>query len=211
MFRGEASTGCCGLTHYYFYLTLSVKSNCLLQMSNTSSEIVSKVSLFSASATRSHEFSYYNVCMVAFCFSCLVSMTSGWRSSTLWAKSRKYNMTRSWINLEKGNEQMPNTVNSSQSPTRSHKALLCCTLHTVVRSSSTVYVTRPQYTPLFLSGNGPCEQQCTPVGGSPQCSCYSGFSLRADGRSCEGKEPKPDYNAHRKKKQNKSCIGNVEN
>uniref|UniRef100_A0A4W6ENU1 Fibulin 2 n=1 Tax=Lates calcarifer TaxID=8187 RepID=A0A4W6ENU1_LATCA len=34
-------------------------------------------------------------------------------------------------------------------------------------------------------GNGPCEQQCTPVGGRPQCSCYPGFSLRADGRSCE--------------------------
>ncbi|XP_040915678.1 fibulin-2-like [Toxotes jaculatrix] len=34
-------------------------------------------------------------------------------------------------------------------------------------------------------GNSPCEQQCTPVGGRPQCSCYPGFSLRADGRSCE--------------------------
>ncbi|XP_053281487.1 fibulin-2 [Pleuronectes platessa] len=34
-------------------------------------------------------------------------------------------------------------------------------------------------------GNSPCEQQCTPVGGRPQCSCSPGFSLRADGRSCE--------------------------
>ncbi|XP_071332764.1 fibulin-2-like isoform X2 [Trachinotus anak] len=34
-------------------------------------------------------------------------------------------------------------------------------------------------------GNGPCEQQCTPVGGRPQCSCFPGFSLRADGHSCE--------------------------
>ncbi|XP_023285335.1 fibulin-2-like [Seriola lalandi dorsalis] len=34
-------------------------------------------------------------------------------------------------------------------------------------------------------GNSPCEQQCTPVGGRPQCSCFSGFSLRADGHSCE--------------------------
>ncbi|XP_041859588.1 fibulin-2-like [Melanotaenia boesemani] len=34
-------------------------------------------------------------------------------------------------------------------------------------------------------GNDICEQQCTPVGGRPQCSCSSGFSLRADGRSCE--------------------------
>ncbi|XP_038137761.1 fibulin-2 isoform X1 [Cyprinodon tularosa] len=34
-------------------------------------------------------------------------------------------------------------------------------------------------------GSNICEQQCTPVGGRPQCSCFSGFSLRADGRSCE--------------------------
>ncbi|XP_069579711.1 fibulin-2-like [Brachyistius frenatus] len=34
-------------------------------------------------------------------------------------------------------------------------------------------------------GNGICEQQCTPVGGRPQCFCFPGFSLRADERSCE--------------------------
>uniref|UniRef100_A0A3Q1EXY5 Fibulin 2 n=1 Tax=Acanthochromis polyacanthus TaxID=80966 RepID=A0A3Q1EXY5_9TELE len=34
-------------------------------------------------------------------------------------------------------------------------------------------------------GNSICEQQCTPVGGRPQCSCFPGFSLRADGRTCE--------------------------
>ncbi|XP_040007994.1 fibulin-2-like isoform X2 [Xiphias gladius] len=34
-------------------------------------------------------------------------------------------------------------------------------------------------------GNSPCEQQCTPVGERPQCSCSPGFLLRADGRSCE--------------------------
>ncbi|KAM7411621.1 hypothetical protein PAMA_021553 [Pampus argenteus] len=34
-------------------------------------------------------------------------------------------------------------------------------------------------------GNGLCEQQCTPEGGRPQCSCFSGFSLMSDGRSCE--------------------------
>uniref|UniRef100_A0A3P9I0T0 Fibulin 2 n=1 Tax=Oryzias latipes TaxID=8090 RepID=A0A3P9I0T0_ORYLA len=30
-----------------------------------------------------------------------------------------------------------------------------------------------------------CEQQCTLVAGRPQCSCSLGFSLKADGRSCE--------------------------
>ncbi|XP_029292371.1 fibulin-2-like [Cottoperca gobio] len=34
-------------------------------------------------------------------------------------------------------------------------------------------------------GNGPCQQHCTSVGGTPQCSCLPGFSLMADGRSCE--------------------------
>uniref|UniRef100_A0A671VZM9 Fibulin 2 n=1 Tax=Sparus aurata TaxID=8175 RepID=A0A671VZM9_SPAAU len=48
---------------------------------------------------------------------------------------------------------------------------------------------------VLLSGNGPCEQHCTSVGGRPQCSCVPGFSLQADGRTCEGKEPKCSYNA----------------
>ncbi|XP_070695374.1 fibulin-2-like isoform X2 [Pempheris klunzingeri] len=33
--------------------------------------------------------------------------------------------------------------------------------------------------------NSPCEQHCTSVGGRLQCSCFPGFSLMADGRSCE--------------------------
>uniref|UniRef100_A0A8C5CZS3 Fibulin 2 n=1 Tax=Gadus morhua TaxID=8049 RepID=A0A8C5CZS3_GADMO len=36
-----------------------------------------------------------------------------------------------------------------------------------------------------LSGHNPCAQQCRPVGGRVQCSCGRGFSLRADGYSCE--------------------------
>ncbi|XP_046896495.1 fibulin-2-like isoform X1 [Hypomesus transpacificus] len=34
-------------------------------------------------------------------------------------------------------------------------------------------------------GNGTCMQQCTPVAGKPQCSCFPGFSLTADGQSCQ--------------------------
>ncbi|CAJ1084890.1 fibulin-2-like [Xyrichtys novacula] len=34
-------------------------------------------------------------------------------------------------------------------------------------------------------GNSPCEQHCTSAGGRPQCSCFPGFSLMVDGRSCE--------------------------
>ncbi|CAL8325172.1 unnamed protein product [Merluccius merluccius] len=34
-------------------------------------------------------------------------------------------------------------------------------------------------------GSNPCAQQCTPVGGRVQCSCFPGFSLEGDGYSCE--------------------------
>ncbi|XP_037095237.1 fibulin-2 isoform X1 [Syngnathus acus] len=34
-------------------------------------------------------------------------------------------------------------------------------------------------------GNGPCDQHCIPEGGRPRCSCFPGFSLMADGQSCE--------------------------
>ncbi|XP_076027509.1 fibulin-2, partial [Genypterus blacodes] len=35
------------------------------------------------------------------------------------------------------------------------------------------------------AGNGPCSQRCTAVGRQTLCSCFPGFSLMADGRSCE--------------------------
>lgn len=61
----------------------------VLQMSNTSGILVLVI----------HS-SYHNECHVTFCCSCLVSMTPGWRSTTLWANSMKLNMTRLAINLE---------------------------------------------------------------------------------------------------------------
>ncbi|XP_078103797.1 fibulin-2 isoform X1 [Sander vitreus] len=33
--------------------------------------------------------------------------------------------------------------------------------------------------------NGPCSQQCTAVAGRTRCSCFPGFSLMTDGRTCE--------------------------
>uniref|UniRef100_A0A667ZXD0 Fibulin 2 n=1 Tax=Myripristis murdjan TaxID=586833 RepID=A0A667ZXD0_9TELE len=36
-----------------------------------------------------------------------------------------------------------------------------------------------------LLGNGPCSQQCTVVVGQARCSCFPGFSLMADGQTCE--------------------------
>ncbi|XP_034028657.1 fibulin-2-like isoform X2 [Thalassophryne amazonica] len=45
--------------------------------------------------------------------------------------------------------------------------------------------TQPQVLLNPCEGNSPCEQQCTPVGGRVQCSCFPGFSLSTDGHSCE--------------------------
>ncbi|KAM6924580.1 fibulin-2 [Xenentodon cancila] len=45
--------------------------------------------------------------------------------------------------------------------------------------------TQAAFPPNPCEGNGICEQQCTPVGGRPMCSCSAGFALRTDGRSCE--------------------------
>ncbi|XP_012726848.2 fibulin-2 isoform X2 [Fundulus heteroclitus] len=45
--------------------------------------------------------------------------------------------------------------------------------------------TQPSVSLNPCEGSSICEQQCTPVGGRPQCSCFLGFSLRADGHSCE--------------------------
>ncbi|XP_046731290.1 fibulin-2 isoform X2 [Silurus meridionalis] len=35
------------------------------------------------------------------------------------------------------------------------------------------------------AGNGPCSQQCFGVEGLARCSCFPGFSLNSDGRTCE--------------------------
>uniref|UniRef100_A0A668A591 Fibulin 2 n=1 Tax=Myripristis murdjan TaxID=586833 RepID=A0A668A591_9TELE len=37
----------------------------------------------------------------------------------------------------------------------------------------------------FCMRNGPCSQQCTVVVGQARCSCFPGFSLMADGQTCE--------------------------
>ncbi|KAG7260834.1 hypothetical protein CRUP_012782 [Coryphaenoides rupestris] len=34
-------------------------------------------------------------------------------------------------------------------------------------------------------GSHPCAQQCTPVAGRVQCSCFQGYALNGDGHSCE--------------------------
>ncbi|XP_061779613.1 fibulin-2 [Nerophis lumbriciformis] len=51
--------------------------------------------------------------------------------------------------------------------------------------SKTTPPTQPSPTLNPCEGNGPCDQRCVPEGGRVLCSCFPGFSLMADGYSCE--------------------------
>ena len=35
-------------------------------------------------------------------------------------------------------------------------------------------------------GNGGCDQLCTDSFSGPTCGCLAGYTLNADGRTCEG-------------------------
>ena len=37
-----------------------------------------------------------------------------------------------------------------------------------------------------LINGGPCEQRCTNIVGSFQCSCYGGYELESNGINCSG-------------------------
>ncbi|XP_031423456.1 fibulin-2 isoform X2 [Clupea harengus] len=55
-------------------------------------------------------------------------------------------------------------------------------------SSLTTTTTTTTQIPVLLNpcaGNGPCAQRCSVAGGRAKCSCFPGFSLMADGHSCE--------------------------
>ncbi|KAM9443553.1 fibulin-2 isoform 2-T3 [Clarias gariepinus] len=53
------------------------------------------------------------------------------------------------------------------------------TLTTPPQETTQIYLQDP------CEGNGPCSQQCSAVNGLARCSCFPGFSLNSDGRTCE--------------------------
>ncbi|XP_003963457.3 fibulin-2 [Takifugu rubripes] len=57
-------------------------------------------------------------------------------------------------------------------------------------------------------GNGPCQQQCTSVGGRPHCSCFPGFSLMTDGLSCADVN---ECSSARACQPNQRCVNTVGN
>uniref|UniRef100_H2T6Q4 Fibulin 2 n=1 Tax=Takifugu rubripes TaxID=31033 RepID=H2T6Q4_TAKRU len=61
---------------------------------------------------------------------------------------------------------------------------------------------------LFYPGNGPCQQQCTSVGGRPHCSCFPGFSLMTDGLSCADVN---ECSSARACQPNQRCVNTVGN
>lgn len=96
-------------------------------------------------------------------------MAPGWRSTTPWAKCGKHNIV--WLGIK------DNIISCTQS----NRALHCFILNYSVQWCCISF-----YLCVKLSGNNPCEQRCTPVGGWPQCSCFPGFALSTNGHSCEG-------------------------
>ncbi|KPP69275.1 hypothetical protein Z043_111981, partial [Scleropages formosus] len=50
---------------------------------------------------------------------------------------------------------------------------------------TTASTTQPLTTYNPCEGNGPCAQQCAVEDGQARCSCFPGFALAADGRTCE--------------------------
>lgn len=137
-------------------------------MSNTISEMLSKASLFlAAAAAHSHTFSpsqsaHHSVCVALVWFP--LHQGGG--------PKRKHNMTRSGFSLER---EIQSFVFSFSVPGQG--AVICGALHFIW----------PLFL-LFYPGNGPCQQQCTSVGGRPHCSCFPGFSLMNDGLSCAGEQ-----------------------
>uniref|UniRef100_A0A8C1D2X2 Fibulin 2 n=1 Tax=Cyprinus carpio carpio TaxID=630221 RepID=A0A8C1D2X2_CYPCA len=53
------------------------------------------------------------------------------------------------------------------------------------KSSSSLSSDDSVYNKIPCLCNGPCSQQCSVVRGLAQCSCFPGFSLMADGHTCE--------------------------
>ncbi|CAG6016198.1 unnamed protein product, partial [Menidia menidia] len=53
------------------------------------------------------------------------------------------------------------------------------------QTSATTATTTPTVRLDPCAGNGGCSQQCTAVIGRAHCSCFPGFSLMTDGRTCE--------------------------
>ncbi|XP_068170745.1 fibulin-2 isoform X2 [Antennarius striatus] len=54
------------------------------------------------------------------------------------------------------------------------------------QTTTTTSTTTTDATPLHpCADNGPCGQRCTAAGGRAHCSCFPGYSLMTDGRTCE--------------------------
>jgi len=185
----KGSTGCHGLTHCYFKLTLSMKCNCAANVkqkehfgSDTSFSWVLHVIICAGSHFVDLVWSPWHQGGGP--------LHSGPKErNTVWPGQGS-----TWKN-EMSKDQAINTV---MSPTLSCKALLCFCVNSNVWSTGTEFFIWPDYAVLF-TGNSICEQQCAPVDGQPQCSCSPGFSLRHDGHSCEGKVLKPCDNSEKKR------------
>ncbi|XP_030585973.1 fibulin-2 [Archocentrus centrarchus] len=56
---------------------------------------------------------------------------------------------------------------------------------TTTTTTTTISTTARPFSLNPCADNGACSQQCTAVAGRARCSCFPGFSLMTDGRTCE--------------------------
>ncbi|XP_063071853.1 uncharacterized protein fbln2 isoform X2 [Engraulis encrasicolus] len=89
---------------------------------------------------------------------------------------------------EQQRKQHPVTQATSRLVTSSSPTTTSTTTTTTTSSTTTPTTKTTSQIPALLNpcaGNGPCAQRCSVAGGRAKCSCFTAYSLMADGRSCE--------------------------
>ncbi|KAG5274790.1 hypothetical protein AALO_G00140140 [Alosa alosa] len=80
-----------------------------------------------------------------------------------------------------------NRVREEERPVTQATSRLATSTASTTTTATTTTTTTTQIPVLHnpCAGNGPCAQRCSIAGGRAKCSCFPGFSLMADGHSCE--------------------------
>ncbi|XP_041945780.1 fibulin-2 isoform X2 [Alosa sapidissima] len=78
-----------------------------------------------------------------------------------------------------------NRVREEERPVTQATSRLATSTASTTTTATTTTTTQIPVLHNPCAGNGPCAQRCSIAGGRAKCSCFPGFSLMADGHSCE--------------------------